>query len=122
MADIPFAQAFKGLHYDFINTALPPWLTATHPQRFKALHHAARRHPIPPASLPRPLKQAVDAHWQNLNALDGQFQDLNDVYAYAEVKLHTALAQGVTSRTVSLLDAALHNFADNEQFVDYAFL
>jgi len=151
MADIPFAQAFKGLHYDFINTALPPWLTATHPQRFKALHHAARRHPIPPTSLPRPLKQAVDAHWQNLNALDGPFQGLNDVYAYAEAKLRTALAQdygdidvkntflrtyvsaaqawwvidvtqGVTSRTVSLLDAALHNFADNEQFVDYAFL
>ena len=97
------------------------------------------------------LQGAVSQQWQSQNALDQAFADLSDVKAFAEPLLKGALqAQygdidvrttflrtyvnadqawwtinvkpGVYSRTVSLLDAALHNFAANDQFVDAAFL
>ena len=97
------------------------------------------------------LRQAIAGHWQALNTLDKRLQPLNDLYAYAErilggalsadygpidvrntyvrlyVKASTAwwvhdFKSGVTSHTLSLLDAALHNFAATDSFVDYAFL
>lgn len=96
------------------------------------------------------MKQALDNHWSTQNALDKKFAQLNDVQAFAEPLLKEALGAygdidvshtsirlyapaklpwwsinvqpGVTSRTVTLLDAALHNFSASETFADYAFL
>ncbi len=96
------------------------------------------------------MKQALDKHWSSQNALDKKFAQLNDVQAFAEPLLKEALRAygdidvshtsirlyapvnlpwwsinvqpGVTSRTVTLLDAALHNFSASETFADYAFL
>ncbi|WP_448652773.1 dermonecrotic toxin domain-containing protein [Pseudomonas fluorescens] len=89
-------------------------------------------------------------HWAARNTLDEELKYIKDVYAFAEPLLKKALSdygnidvrntfvrlyaparnswwvievnKGVTSRTVSLLDAALHNFSAGEAFADYAFL
>ncbi|MFC6297758.1 NEL-type E3 ubiquitin ligase domain-containing protein [Pseudomonas spelaei] len=96
------------------------------------------------------MKQALDKHWSTQNTLDKKFAQLNDVQAFAEPLLKEALSAygdidvshtsirlyspanlpwwsisvlpGVTSRTITLLDAALHNFSASETFADYAFL
>ena len=99
-----------------------------------------------PASAHQHLQQAIKGHWSNLNALDQALSGLQDVYTFAEPLLQKALkerygvevdvqqtwlrlyapvatswwthdfASPVTSRTTSLLDAALHNFASHERF------
>lgn len=97
------------------------------------------------------MKQALDKHWSTQNTLDKKFAHLNDVQAFAKPLLKEALRAygdidvshtfirlyspvsrpwwsiidlypGVSSRTVTLLDAALHNFSASETFADYAFL
>ncbi|WP_455883861.1 dermonecrotic toxin domain-containing protein [Pseudomonas putida] len=96
------------------------------------------------------LKAAIARQWQTQNQLDRIFQGLTDVYAFAEPLLKHALAaygeldvrttflrtytsaehawwvvgvkQGEHSRMLSLLDAALHNFAAGDAFTDFAFL
>lgn len=96
------------------------------------------------------MKQALGSHWTTQNALDKKFSQLNDIQAFAEPLLKNALRAygdidvlhisirlyapaslpwwtanvrpGVTSRTVTLLDAALHNFSASETFSDFAFL
>ncbi|PZW99059.1 hypothetical protein DFS28_103117 [Pseudomonas sp. 478] len=90
------------------------------------------------------LKKTMVASWEAQNHVDRMLGELQDVYAFAEPLLHQALKQqygvdidvrntylklfspaklspwvhnitgGVSSRTVSMLDAALHNFALNE--------
>lgn len=95
-------------------------------------------------------KEAMAAHWTSRNTVDETFKYVKDVYTFAEPLLKKALREygnidvkntfirlyapakngwwaigvrkGVTSRTVSLLDAALHNFSASEQFSDVAFL
>lgn len=94
------------------------------------------------------LKTANVEGWRAQNAVDQQLSNVQDAYAFAEPLLKKAIqdkyqldldvkttflnlyipkmlpryafniAQGVTSRKVSLLDAALHNFADSETFED----
>ncbi|KAA6176257.1 hypothetical protein F3K50_08710 [Pseudomonas marginalis] len=94
------------------------------------------------------LKTANAEGWRAQNAVDQQLSNVQDVYAFAEPLLKKAIldkyqldldvkttflnlyiprtlpwytfniSQGVTSRKVSLLDAALHNFADSETFED----
>jgi Leucine-rich repeat (LRR) protein len=96
------------------------------------------------------LKAAIADQWRTHNTLDTHFHGLTDVYAFAEPLLKQALAAygeldvrqvflrtyanaanawwviesvaGETSRTCSLLEAALYNFADDDRFVDFAFL
>lgn len=96
------------------------------------------------------LKAAIARQWQTQNRLDVLFHGLTDVYAFAEPLLKNALAaygemdvrntflrtyanaekawwvigvkHGQHSRTLSLLDAALHNFAAGDEFIDFAFL
>ena len=88
--------------------------------------------------------------WQAQNAVDKQLLPVQDVYAFAEPLLTQAIkdqygltlnvkttflhiytskqlpwyafdfSNGVTSRKVSLLDAALHNFARNESFESHS--
>jgi hypothetical protein len=90
------------------------------------------------------LKKTMVASWEAQNHVDRMLGELQDVYAFAEPLLHEALKRqygvdidvrntylklfspaklspwahnitgGVSSRTVSMLDAALHNFALNE--------
>ena len=90
------------------------------------------------------LKKTMVASWKAQNDVDRMLGELQDVYAFAEPLLQQALKQqygidvdvrstylklfspaklspwthnitgGVSSRTVSVLDAALHNFALNE--------
>jgi len=103
-----------------------------------------------PSPLHNSLKQALGDHWATQNTLDKKFAQLNDIQAFAEPLLKEALRAygdidvlhtsirlyapahlpwwtvnvlpGVSSRTVTLLDAALHNFSASETFADFAFL
>lgn len=98
----------------------------------------------------QPLRRAVAQQWRAHNTLDKRLGDINDLYAFAEpllkaalsdygdidvkntyLRLYTQAAQawwivnatgGVKSKTLSLLDAALGNFAAADRFVDFAFL
>ena len=92
------------------------------------------------------LKTAIAEHWQTQTLVDQKLAPVTDLKGFAEPLLKAALKQqynldvdvrstclrlyapanrawwvgdfgaGVQSRTVSLLDAALHNFADSEAF------
>ena len=94
----------------------------------------------------RKLKQAVQLSWTSQNTLDQALRDLLDISAFAKPLLQQALrdrfgveddveetwlrlyapaktawwvhdfSAGTTSRTISLLDAALHNFSRDEAF------
>ncbi|MDF1729632.1 MAG: hypothetical protein P1U53_17985, partial [Sulfitobacter sp.] len=109
-----------------------------------------RHYPHASASQHQALKPAIAAHWQQQAAMDQRFQALTDVYAFAEPLLKNALKaygeidvrttclrlyasakvawwvhdfnRGEQSKTLSLLDVALANFAASDTFVDYAFL
>ncbi|WP_339545509.1 NEL-type E3 ubiquitin ligase domain-containing protein [Pseudomonas sp. RA_35y_Pfl2_P32] len=99
-----------------------------------------------PASAHLRLQGAIKDHWATQNDVDQALSSLQDVQAFAEPLLKKALkdrygievdvkqtwlrlyapaatswwtpdfASAVTSRTISLLDAALHNFATHESF------
>ena len=99
-----------------------------------------------PASAHLRLQGAIKDHWTHQNDVDQALSSLQDVHAFAEPLLQKALkerygvevdvkqtwlrlyapattswwthdfASAVTSRTISLLDAALHNFATDERF------
>lgn len=148
----PPADDFQGVHNQHLKNALPQWIKTASGVRVQALkdtpRHTAR--PYPQASNHPQIKAAVTAQWHSQNSLDQTFRDLNNLHAFAEPLLKNALinygeidvkstfirlyskanlawwvhdsTEGVTSRTVSLLDAALHNFAGAERFVDHAFL
>ncbi|NVZ49519.1 hypothetical protein HX792_04165 [Pseudomonas sp. B6002] len=100
---------------------------------------------VPPALFVNPpasLKTANAQAWARQNCVDQRLKNLQDVHAFAEpllvgalkarygldldvrdthLYLHTSkgwLLKGSVSRTVSLLDAALHNFARHETFID----
>ncbi|WP_422396255.1 dermonecrotic toxin domain-containing protein [Pseudomonas trivialis] len=99
----------------------------------------------------RQLNSAVAAHWHAQAPLDKRLGALNDLRAFAERQLKRALLPdygeidvrntwlrvyvdapkawwvidikgGIQSKTVSLLDMSLHNFAASDTFVDHAFL
>ncbi|WP_448091069.1 dermonecrotic toxin domain-containing protein [Pseudomonas azerbaijanoccidentalis] len=97
-------------------------------------------------ALQQRLKNDIQLSWTTQNTVDRALTELQDVYAFARPILQQALKQrfgvdddveqtwlrlyapvktawwvhdfsgGTTSRTVSLLDAALHNFSNNETF------
>ncbi|NVZ72030.1 dermonecrotic toxin domain-containing protein [Pseudomonas costantinii] len=125
----------------------PHRLTALRQHRLDVAEH--HRHAVGPAQR-LPFKQALGTHWSTQNAVDDKLAKLNSINAFAEPLLkkalrdygdidvlHTSLrlyapAQlpwwainvqpGVTTRTTTLLEAALHNFSASETFVDFAFL
>ncbi|KAA8560900.1 E3 ubiquitin-protein ligase SspH1 [Pseudomonas extremaustralis] len=146
---------FNGAHYAHIRDALPEWLTQATPKRLDSLKAAGFNGtaPYPQASAlaHQTLKTAIADHWHRQNLLDQRLAGLNDVHAFAEPLLKSALRADYgevdvrntylrlyldaakpwwtinvtgaqTSKTLSLLDAALFNFAADETFLDFAFL
>lgn len=107
-----------------------------------------RNAPAPAQRLP--FKQALGSHWSTQNAVDKKLAQLTDINAFAEPLLKDALRDygmidvqhtsirlyapaklpwwainvrpGVTARTTTLLEAALHNFSASETFASHAFL
>ncbi len=146
----PTAADDKNLHFEVISQALPAWITQASPQRMNALKTAKKT--IPAGYLTysphhQALKTAIAQQWQTHNAVDKQLNHLQGIDTFAEVllkqalkaqygieedvretflKLFTptgALVKGAKIRTVSLLHAALHNFAAAENFtIDSAFI
>ncbi|MGF6128284.1 hypothetical protein QF019_003497 [Pseudomonas frederiksbergensis] len=136
----------KGRHYPFIKARINGCFTQTSLQRVQALGNVRLRREPWFDSASQPLKDANIEAWNTQNALDQMLLSLKDVYSFAEPLLKAAIriqygldlnvretylhlyipkeqpwyeldiAQGVTTRTVSLLDAALHNFARTEHF------
>lgn len=118
---------------------------AQHSPDIAELHRHA-----PAAARRRTFKQAIANHWASQDAVDKSLATLNDLKAFAEPLLKNALRDygtidvlrtsirlyapaklpwwainvqpGVSTRTSTLLEAALHNFSAAETFADYAFL
>jgi len=129
------APPHNGPHYSLIKRNLPDWLASTAWPRAQALGQAPLAQV--PALLRAtdhdhaPLKAANARAWATQNSVDRQLKDLQDVYAFAQPLLSQALLKrhgleldvratylflvktqggsitGTTSRTLSLLDAAL---------------
>ena len=136
----------KGPHYSLIKRNLPDWLASTTWSRAQALGQAslAQVAVLLRASDHdhTPLKAANARAWTAQNHVDRQLKNLQDVYAFAQPLLSQAVSdrhgldldvratfvllviakggpiKGTTSRTLSLLDAALQNFAHGETFTD----
>ncbi|KAL0630241.1 hypothetical protein Q9L58_010912, partial [Maublancomyces gigas] len=136
----------KGKHYTFIKARLNDSFTQASLQRVQALGNARLRREPWFDGTNQLLKDANIEAWKTQNALDQMLLSLKDVYSFAEPLLKTAIriqygldlnvretclhlyipkeqpwyvidtSHGVTTRTVSLLDAALHNFARTEHF------
>ena len=112
---------------------------------------SAPPYPQAPSEAHQQLKQVIAEHQRAQNTLDKRLGDINDLYAFAEPLLKAALLtgygdidvkntylrlytdaalawwtinvkQGVQSKNLSLLDAALGNFSAGDRFVDFAFL
>ncbi|ALI02043.1 MULTISPECIES: dermonecrotic toxin domain-containing protein [Pseudomonas] len=139
------------IHHEFIERALPAWLTLATPQRLRRLKVGGAGIPgwIRNASQAEHLSMlnALEASWSSQNDVDKMLMDLQDVRSFAEPVLRQALKEkygveddvretflklysevklspwghnfdgGASSRTVSLLDAALHNFSSAEVFL-----
>jgi len=136
-------------HAQLMDDALPAWIKTTTPARLASLKAVGLPDLALYTQAGAELKAAIAEHWRSQNALDKAFHGLTDVYAFAEPLLKKALHSygdvdvrqtflrtyanaanawwvievmaGQTSRTCSLLDAALYNFAEGDSFVDFAF-
>ena len=136
----------KGPHYSLIKHRMPGWLYATAWPRAQALAQFSPAN-LPvllrmPTNDHTPIKAANAQAWITQNAVDQRLKNLQDVYAFAEPLLKNALRErykidldvrathlflviakgtflkGSSSRTLSLLEAALQNFAEGETFTD----
>lgn len=127
---------------DWLSSAAPPRLSHLSAANFSrpTWYNRANAH------LHQAVKEANAHAWRTQNSVDQRLARLQDVYAFAEPLLKNAIAQkyhlnldvkntflhlylpkklpwyahdffgGTTIRNVSLLDAALHNFARGETF------
>lgn len=136
----------KGPHYSLIKHSMPHWLYSTAWPRAQALGQVPLAQ-LPKllrtdAKVHAPLKTANAQAWTTQNAVDQRLKDLQDLDTFAAPLLTRALLdrynidldvrathlflviakgtllKGSTSRTLSLLDAALQNFAKDETFTD----
>lgn len=134
----------KGPHYSLIKERIPEWLHAAAKPRVQALSQASLTL-LPaflrvPAAQHLPLKTANAQAWAKQNSVEHRLNNLADVYTFAEPLLRAALLQryglaldvrathlllvtatrtinrGTTSRSLSLLNAALQNFSRDERF------
>ncbi|MDR9753509.1 hypothetical protein RG836_18840 [Pseudomonas sp. SZMC_28357] len=132
----------SSIHHEFIESALPDWLTTTSAQRASALKAST-------LGVEPWIRQATDAEhqrtasalgnsWRSQNTVDRMLSTVQNIADFAEPLLKKALkkqyqldvdvrevyvrlysrtstiTQGSRARTVSLLDAALHNFQQSE--------
>lgn len=134
----------KSIHKDFIEKSIPQWLTRSPLKRIGALK--STRFDIPDwyraasETLHEAAGSALKETWNSQNAIDQMLEGLPDVYAFAKRLLQARLkvkygveddvektfvrlywqtglvSRGFKTRTVSLLDAALHNFSNSEVF------
>lgn len=134
-------------HYQLLTSALPAWLGSASASKRQALANIQPQ-PLPgSAELQAPLKQLTGAHWHAQNSVDRALQHLQDVKAFATPILEQALkarfgleldvdatfvrlyipdsvpwlpirSGAARTWTVSLLDAALHNFEHKETLAD----
>lgn len=136
---MPSSPSDEGPHYPLILQRLPDWLSQTSVHRAQALRQVT---PTLFVDAPTSLKHANAQAWATQNSVDRQLKDLQDVHAFAKPRLVNALKVrygldldvqatylylhshkgwplgASVSRKVSLLDAALHNFARHETFID----
>lgn len=134
-------------HYQLLTSALPAWLGNASASKRQALANTQPR-PLPGSVEQRAaLKRLTGAHWDAQNSVDRALQHLQDVKTFATPILEQALKaefglqldvdatfvrlyipdripwfsihSGATRTwTVSLLDAALHNFEHKETLAD----
>ena len=138
----------KGRHYDLIKSRINPVFknaSLRSVQELAAVKIRPAQWVMPTSHFNHDLLQAANLQlWSAHSALDRMFDELQDIYAFAEPLLSAALKKqydveddvkttylhlylpkdrpwytlnitgGVTTRTVSLLEAALHNFATSE--------
>ncbi|MBX8472578.1 hypothetical protein K5E37_26395 [Pseudomonas sp. RIT778] len=135
-------------HYEPLVNAIPEWLGKASPARRTALKNSHRALPDPIRSAPadehQALRSAITRHMTAQNAVDQMLERVQNASSFAEPILTEALksrfdldlnvndtflqlyipvkAAGITTGTrtwtVSLLDAALHNFEAGETEAD----
>ncbi|WP_085706719.1 NEL-type E3 ubiquitin ligase domain-containing protein [Pseudomonas sp. B35(2017)] len=135
-------NSYSGKHHELIKSRIPPVFANMALHRSEALRNirpqrAAWMNPED-ASLKRNLAYSNRQAWETQNAVDALFSSLRDVRTFAEPLLKDKLLQqykldvdvrnihirlykkvelgGFKPTTISLLDAALHNFPQNETF------
>jgi len=136
----------KGRHYSLIKDRLDPGFTQTSLSRVHALAKVQPRREDWYEDAGQSLATSNIEAWNSQNSVDQRFDSLQDVYTFAQPLLQAALkrhyrldldvqatwlklylpkerpwyvidtSDGVITRTVSLLDAALHNFARSETY------
>lgn len=146
MLEICAKECPANTHQPFIEDKIPAWLTQASPARRLALRRTPIAIPdwyrVAPAASHRLLAQAVEASWLSQAKVDRLFEPVSDVRRFAEPLLHQALKDrfgveldvnrtclrlylakgsigGFQVKTLSLLDAALHNFESKESIVNY---
>lgn len=134
------------IHEKFIEERIPGWLTHASPARRQALRRVAVKIPEwsrnAAAAAHAELAQAVKARWSSQAKVDRLFERLSDVRRFADpllrqalknrfgvevdvnrtylrLYLPTGIAVGYQTKTLSLLDAALHNFESKESGAHY---
>lgn len=136
----------KGRHYALIKERMDDSFTQASIARIQALSEVPLKRETWFSSAGQSLQTANIEAWKHQNAVDRLLESYQDVYSFAEPLLKSAIlsqygldldvmetylhlylpkehpwyvietSRGVTTRTVSLLDAALHNFASSEHF------
>jgi Leucine-rich repeat (LRR) protein len=136
-----FQAARHDAHYAPLQNAIPHWIGKAAPHRRQALRRSQPKLPDKLNALPAAQHQKMQAlngqHWTAQNEVDQLLEKLQDAAGFAEpllvealqkkfgianldvrktwLRFYIPIAQGAARTwTVSLLDAALHNFEDSE--------
>lgn len=146
MTDVGLEHSTDDGHKKFIERKIPDWLIQASPDRRSALRQAPVTVPewyrTASTASHAALAQAVKASWASQARLDRVFEPLADARRFAEPLLRQALknrfgveldvarsylrlylpkglVSGYQVKTLSLLDAALHNFESKETADQY---
>ena len=84
-----------GINDAWIAQALPAWITDISPVNARALKAQREFAPFKThaRSAHHQLKEAISEHWSTQNAVDALFDNLTDVYAFAEPLLKKTLSE-----------------------------
>ncbi|MBV6826056.1 dermonecrotic toxin domain-containing protein [Pseudomonas sp. PD9R] len=146
MSEVCEKQCSDNPHKNFIEEKIPAWLTQASPLRREALRRTPVVIPdwyrTASEAAHSTLAQAIKASWLSQTKVDRIFKRLGDARRFSEPLLRQALKErfgieldvnrtwlrlymptgtvvGYQVRTLSLLDAALHNFENKEAAVNY---